>query len=84
MTSGVPDDVPQHWDITFSVDDADAIADKTAELGGKVLVPPFDAGVVRTASLSDPQGAVFAVKSFSRARSRLAGNLAKRGRSVTG
>ena len=29
--------------MTFAVDDADATAEKAAELGGKVVVPPIDA-----------------------------------------
>ena len=36
-------DTPAHWSVTFAVDDADATADKAAELGGRVLVAPFDA-----------------------------------------
>lgn len=59
-----PDDVPPHWSITFAVDDADATADRAAQLRGKVLVPPFDAPPVRMAVLSDPQGAVFAVSKY--------------------
>ena len=59
-----PDDVPPHWSVTFAVDDADAIAARTAELGGTVLVPPFDAGMVRIAVLQDPQGAVFTASRF--------------------
>jgi predicted enzyme related to lactoylglutathione lyase len=30
-----------HWSLTFAVDDADAVAEKAAELGGTVLVAPF-------------------------------------------
>jgi predicted enzyme related to lactoylglutathione lyase len=59
-----PDDVPPHWSVTFAVDDTDAIARRTAELGGKIVVPPFDVEVVRIAVLSDPQGAVFSVNKF--------------------
>jgi predicted enzyme related to lactoylglutathione lyase len=58
MTSDqFPDEVQSHWSVTFAVADADAIAVKAAELGGEVLVPPFDAGDARVAVLSDPQGA---------------------------
>jgi uncharacterized protein len=65
-TSGqLPDDTPSHWSITFAVDDADAIADRAARLGGKVLVPPTDAPWVRMAVLSDPQGAVFTASKFT-------------------
>jgi predicted enzyme related to lactoylglutathione lyase len=60
-----PDDVPSHWSVTFAVADADAIAANAVQLGGTVLVPPFDAGVVRIAVLRDPQGAVFSVSRFS-------------------
>jgi hypothetical protein len=60
-----PDDIPSHWSITFSVDDADAIADRTAKLGGKVLVPPVDAPWVRRVVLSDPQRAVFIPSKFT-------------------
>jgi predicted enzyme related to lactoylglutathione lyase len=59
-----PDDTPPHWSVTFSVDDADAIADRATKLGGKVLVPPVDAPWVRMTVLSDPQGAVFTASKF--------------------
>jgi hypothetical protein len=59
-----PADVPPHWSVTFGVDDADAIADTAAKLGGNVLVPPFDAPWVRMAVLSDPQGAVFTASKY--------------------
>jgi uncharacterized protein len=63
-------DTPPHWSVTFAVDDTDAIAAKAAELGGKVIVPPFDAGwststyTIRVAVLGDPQGATFNVSRF--------------------
>ena len=56
--STVDADTPPHWGVTFGVDDADAIAARTKELGGEVLVPPFDAPWVRMAIVRDPQGAV--------------------------
>lgn len=57
-----PADLPPHWMVYFSVDDADAVAARCEELGGKVSVAPFDAsGVGRIAVLNDPQGAVFSV-----------------------
>ena len=43
---------------------ADAIAAKAAELGGKVVVPPFDAPWVRMTILTDPQGATFIASQF--------------------
>jgi predicted enzyme related to lactoylglutathione lyase len=59
-----PDDVPPHWQVTFSVDDADATADRAAELGGRVVAPPVDVPYARIAVLSDPQGAAFTVSEF--------------------
>ena len=32
-------DTPPHWSLTFAVDEADDIAAKAEELGGKVVVP---------------------------------------------
>jgi predicted enzyme related to lactoylglutathione lyase len=59
-----PDDEP-HWGVTFAVDDADAVAARAAELGGSVVVPPFDAPWVRMTILSDPQGASFTASKFA-------------------
>ena len=53
--------VPNHWHVYFAVDDADATAAKATELGGSVMVAPFDTPVGRIAVLTDPQGAVFSV-----------------------
>ena len=63
----IPDDqpdMPAHWSVTFGVDDADAIAAKATELGGKVVVPPFDAPWVRMTVIADPQGATFIASKF--------------------
>lgn len=57
-------DVPPHWDVTFAADDADAIAAKAPELGGKVIAPPFDAPWVRMTVIADPQGATFTASQF--------------------
>src|SRR3954462_3443986 len=53
-----------HWGVTFAVDDADAIAARAAELGGRVIVPPFDAPWVRMTIIADPQGASFTASKF--------------------
>jgi predicted enzyme related to lactoylglutathione lyase len=58
-------DALAHWSITFAVDDADAIAERAALLGGNVLVPPTDAPWVRMAVIRDPQGAVFTASKFT-------------------
>jgi uncharacterized protein len=63
-------DTPAHWSVTFATDDADATAAKATELGGKVLVPPFDAPwstatyTIRITVISDPQGATFSASKF--------------------
>jgi predicted enzyme related to lactoylglutathione lyase len=53
--------VPPHWMVYFAVADADAMAKKCEQLGGKIMVPPTDMPVCRFSVLSDPQGAVFTV-----------------------
>jgi uncharacterized protein len=58
-------DTPAHWSVTFAVDDADTAAAKASELGGTVLVPPFDAPWVRMTVLGDPQGATFIASRFT-------------------
>lgn len=63
----IPDDqrdTPPHWDVTFAVDDADAIAEKAAQLGGQVILAPFDAPWVRMTVITDPQGATFTASKF--------------------
>jgi uncharacterized protein len=57
-------DPPAQWGLTFAVDDADTIADRASELGGKVITPPFDAPWVRMTVLADPQGATFVASKF--------------------
>jgi predicted enzyme related to lactoylglutathione lyase len=63
-------DTPAHWSVTFAVDDADATAKKASELGGKVIVPPFDAPwstpgyTIRITVIGDPQGATFTGSKF--------------------
>jgi uncharacterized protein len=57
-------DVPAHWSVTFAVDDADATAERANELGGQVVVAPFDAPWVRMTVITDPQGATFIASKF--------------------
>ena len=66
-------DVPPHWNVTFAVDDADAIAAKASDLGGQVVVPPFDAPWVRMTVIADPQGATFIASKFVPENRDLAG-----------
>ncbi|MGH8823284.1 MAG: VOC family protein [Jiangellaceae bacterium] len=59
------DDVPSHWSVTFSVADAAAAATTAVELAGRVVTAPYQAGPVRLAVLSDPQGGVFTVNTYA-------------------
>ena len=45
----------------FWVEVADAIPEEAANLGGAMVVPPFDAQISRDAVIADPRGAVFSV-----------------------
>jgi uncharacterized protein len=56
--------VPAHWSVTFAVDDADATAAKAAQLGGQVVVAPFDAPWVRMTVIAAPEGAKFIASQF--------------------
>jgi hypothetical protein len=53
--------VPNHWHVYFDVTDTDATAAKVTELGGSVMVPPFDTPIGKMAVVTDPQGAVFSL-----------------------
>jgi uncharacterized protein len=66
-------DTPPHWSVTFATDDADATAAKATELGGTVIVPPFDASWVRMTVIADPQGATFIASKFTPGNKDLGG-----------
>ena len=53
--------IPPHWSIYFGAADVDASAAEVKQLGGSVVVEPFDIPVGRMAVCSDPQGATFNV-----------------------
>jgi uncharacterized protein len=53
--------VPNHWHVYFAVADADASVAKIQELGGSVMVAPFDTPIGKMAVVTDPQGAVFSL-----------------------
>jgi predicted enzyme related to lactoylglutathione lyase len=54
--------VPSHWSSYISVQSADQAARRAGQLGGKVLMPPFDVmDAGRMAVVQDPTGAVFHV-----------------------
>lgn len=55
------DEGPARWSVDFWVEDADALAARAPDLGGNVVVAPFDSIPTRQAVLADPFGAVFSV-----------------------
>ena len=51
--------IPAFWGASVSVGDVDAVASRVTAAGGKVIVPPMDAGGMgRYAGFQDPQGAI--------------------------
>ena len=54
--------VPPHWMSYIAVDDVDDVARRATELGGAVMMEPFDIpDIGRMAVISDPTGAVFSL-----------------------
>jgi len=52
--------IPPHWNNYVTVEDIDSSAAKASELGGTIMMEPFDVmDVGRMAVLADPTGAVF-------------------------
>lgn len=55
-------DMPSHWRSYVAVDDVDASAKRTEELGGKVCVAPMDIpNVGRFCVINDPTGATISL-----------------------
>jgi predicted enzyme related to lactoylglutathione lyase len=61
MTSMLPDSIPPHWLVYFTVENTAATVDKAKELGGTVAHGPADTPMGPFAVLQDPVGAAFAV-----------------------
>jgi predicted enzyme related to lactoylglutathione lyase len=63
MGDQFPEETPPHWAVDFWVADVDATAETAAELGGRVVAPPYDLPDVgmRQAVIADPQGAAFSI-----------------------
>jgi predicted enzyme related to lactoylglutathione lyase len=59
----LPDEVPSHWAVYFSVADVDEAVAKAVELGGSVLRPAEDTEFGRIADLLDVTGAAFKLHS---------------------
>jgi predicted enzyme related to lactoylglutathione lyase len=62
MPPAVPDGTPPYWMSYVAVDDVDEAIAKAADLGGAVLMAPFDIpDVGRMGVIQDPQGAVLSL-----------------------
>ncbi|WP_419842124.1 VOC family protein [Candidatus Poriferisodalis sp.] len=55
----LPEGVPPHWRVSFGAADVDAACATAEAEGGSVIVPPFDWGPGRMATVADPAGAMF-------------------------
>jgi len=60
----VPSNAQAHWAVTLSVDDADRVAARTAELGGAVVSGPLDVPYARVLQITDPQCAALTLSQF--------------------
>jgi predicted enzyme related to lactoylglutathione lyase len=61
ITGVVPGEVPPHWLVYFTVEDADAAVEKVKAGGGDLRFGPVDIPVGRFAVVTDQFGAAFAV-----------------------
>lgn len=65
MPPDVPKEVPSHWMAYITVDDVDALAKKTEDLGGKLIHGPQDVpNVGRFCIIQDPTGGVLSLITF--------------------
>jgi predicted enzyme related to lactoylglutathione lyase len=61
-TAFLPDGVPAHWSVYWEVDDAGAAVAKVKALGGSVVMEPEDTPYGRVATVADPAGAQFKLR----------------------
>ncbi|GAA3163430.1 VOC family protein [Streptomyces virens] len=59
--SALPRDRGPHWTTYFTVADVDAAVDRVRRLGGRILEPARDGDRGRVATVTDPEGARFAL-----------------------
>jgi predicted enzyme related to lactoylglutathione lyase len=64
-------DTPEHWSVTFAVDDAEPSAATARELGGTIVAGPLDAPWTRVVVIKDPHGATFIASQFVAENSNL-------------
>jgi predicted enzyme related to lactoylglutathione lyase len=61
MTKMLPESVPPHWLVYFTVTNTAGTAEKAKELGATILAGPQPTPMGPMAVIQDPVGAVFAV-----------------------
>jgi predicted enzyme related to lactoylglutathione lyase len=59
-----PEAAPSHWQVSFAVEDTDALAGRAVEFGGATR-PPVTTPFGRSALITDPQGATFSLSQQS-------------------
>ncbi len=67
MPDQVPEEVPSHWIVNFSVADVDIAAKYVTDNGGTITMPAVDTPYGRRGGLMDPWGAPLNVMDRSRA-----------------
>jgi uncharacterized protein len=65
ISPAVPAELPAHFLVYFAVADCDATAERVARVGGRIAQEPFETPHGRMATLSDNQGAAFAVMALA-------------------
>lgn len=65
MSTMLPDSIPPHWLVYFSVKDTAGSVARAAELGATILHGPHDTPMGPFAVIQDPLGAVFAIIQFT-------------------
>ncbi|HET8930977.1 MAG TPA: VOC family protein [Acidimicrobiales bacterium] len=61
-TAWLPEGAPPHWTIYWCVDDTDAAVEQVEKLGGSVIAPAEDTPYGRIATVADPMGATFQLR----------------------
>lgn len=65
MSSLLPESIPPHWLVYFTVTNTAEAVEKVKELGGKVIDGPKDTPMGPFAVIADPVGAAFALIQFN-------------------
>jgi len=60
----LPDGAPANWSIYWATDDVDATVAEAKALGGSVVMDPMDTPYGRLATVADPAGAQFKLRSL--------------------